>query len=58
MLFGKKPSKGKYVKAKNLEAQKKQKAVIISYYAKKREEKIKKVIIRHNTYFLIKKLTL
>ncbi len=38
MLFGKKPSKGKYVKAKTPETQKKQKAAIINYYIKKREQ--------------------
>lgn len=42
MLFGKKPSKGKYVKAKTPEAQKKQKAAIISYYVQKREANKKK----------------
>lgn len=38
MLFGKKPSKGKYVKAKTPEARKKQKAAIIGYYVNKREQ--------------------
>ena len=42
MLFGKKPSKGKYVKAKTPDAQKKQKAAIVSYYAKKRKEQKKR----------------
>lgn len=41
MLFGKKPNKGKYVKANTHEAQKKQKVAIINYYIKKREEKNK-----------------
>ena len=42
MLFSKKASKGKYVKAKTPEAQKKQKAAIINYYVKKREQDNKK----------------
>ncbi len=42
MLFGKKPQKGKYVKVKTPQAQKKQKAAIISYYVKKREQDKKK----------------
>lgn len=39
MLFGVKPKKGKYVKAKSPEAQKKQKAAIIRYYVNKRKQK-------------------
>lgn len=42
MLFGKKVSKGKYVKATNPESKRKQKAAIISYYIKKREQSKKK----------------
>lgn len=41
MLFGKKPGKGKFVRARTPETQKKQKAAIISYYVKKREDKKK-----------------
>lgn len=42
MLFGRKAKKGKYVKSKSPDAYKKQKAAIISFYVKKREEKGKK----------------